>query len=85
MKIREMSHWIWRGKSIARAHMNTLVQQKVRLNGRILDIGGGGEPSYKPSLINERITEWITIGINCATTSVTSKNRVFAFSEIGKI
>ena len=37
----------WRGKSLARILMNiALGERVVSLKGRILDIGGGGNPSY---------------------------------------
>jgi SAM-dependent methyltransferase len=39
--------WIWQGKSLARSMLNTRVVAEPELTGLVLDLGGGGEPSYK--------------------------------------
>jgi SAM-dependent methyltransferase len=37
---------VWRGKSPARILMNLEIHKRVRLSGRVVDLGAGGNPSY---------------------------------------
>ncbi|MEW6616656.1 MAG: methyltransferase domain-containing protein [Thermodesulfobacteriota bacterium] len=46
IKILDVLAWIWRGKSITRAMMNVLIAENKLLKGTIIDLGGGGHPSY---------------------------------------
>jgi SAM-dependent methyltransferase len=42
--------WLWRGKSLTRATLNARLEQEHALPGVVIDLGGGGEPSYKSIL-----------------------------------
>jgi SAM-dependent methyltransferase len=44
--LREVVKWVRRGKSVHRALMNAWLRQRPALKGRVLDLGGGGKPSY---------------------------------------
>ena len=39
--------WIWQGKTLTRAILNTRLAMEPELTGLVLDLGGGGEPTYK--------------------------------------
>lgn len=39
--------WIWRGKTLTRAMLNTRLLAEPLLKGVTVDLGGGGIPSYK--------------------------------------
>lgn len=39
--------WIWRRKTLTRAMLNTRLSDEPTLEGLVLDLGGGGEPTYK--------------------------------------
>ncbi len=64
LSARKVLSWIARGKSVARAMLNVQLERYSGLDGTILDLGGGGKPSYlevlKPSgtfLNMDRIVE----------------------------
>lgn len=44
--LREVMKWVGQGKSVHRALMNTWLRQLPPMKGRVLDLGGGGTPSY---------------------------------------
>lgn len=47
----DVLQWVWRGKSITRAMMNSWLARRVgKLEGVVYDLGGGGTPSYKDVL-----------------------------------
>lgn len=51
IKIMDIMHWIWRGKSVTRAFMNCFLKKRiVALKGTVIDLGGGGQPSYREVL-----------------------------------
>lgn len=53
--IRSLVKWIWQGKTLTRAMLNTRLETEPELTGLVLDLGGGGEPSYRRLLaINGR-------------------------------
>lgn len=49
--IRSLLKWIWQGKTLTRAMLNTRLSAEPALLGLVLDLGGGGEPSYKKLLV----------------------------------
>ena len=48
--MRSLLKWIWRGKTLTRALLNSRLEAEQPLIGRIIDLGGGGSPSYKKLL-----------------------------------
>jgi SAM-dependent methyltransferase len=48
--MRSLLKWIWRGKTLTRALLNSRLEAEPPLIGRIIDLGGGGSPSYKKLL-----------------------------------
>lgn len=50
LSIRSLLKWIWQGKTLTRAMLNTRLTAEPELTGLVLDLGGGGEPSYKSLL-----------------------------------
>lgn len=44
---RSLLKWIWQGKTLTRAMLNTRLAAEPELTGVVLDLGGGGEPTYK--------------------------------------
>lgn len=50
IKFREVLFWLLRGKTITRSLLNVRLSHQVELNGLTLDLGGGGEPTYKKTL-----------------------------------
>jgi SAM-dependent methyltransferase len=46
--LRQWEFWreVWRGKSPARILMNFEIRKRIRLNGRVVDLGSGVNPSY---------------------------------------
>jgi SAM-dependent methyltransferase len=47
LPIRSLLKWIWQGKTLTRAMLNTRLAAEPELTGLVLDLGGGGEPTYK--------------------------------------
>jgi SAM-dependent methyltransferase len=47
LPFRSLLKWIWQGKTLTRAMLNTRLAAEPELTGLVLDLGGGGEPSYK--------------------------------------
>jgi len=47
LPFRSLLKWIWQGKTLTRAMLNTRLAAEPELKGLVLDLGGGGEPSYK--------------------------------------
>jgi|CXWL01.1.fsa_nt_gi SAM-dependent methyltransferase len=45
--IKSLLKWIWRGKTLTRALLNSRLEAEPPLIGRVIDLGGGGSPSYK--------------------------------------
>jgi SAM-dependent methyltransferase len=48
--IRSWFKWLWRGKTLTRAMLNSRLAAMPPLTGLIVDLGGGGEPTYKQVL-----------------------------------
>lgn len=46
IRFRDMLPWIWEGKSITRSMMNAMLKSVVLPEGKVIDLGGGGRPSY---------------------------------------
>ncbi|MEB3830092.1 class I SAM-dependent methyltransferase [Phormidium sp. CCY1219] len=42
--------------------MNSIIRERVKIQGRILDLGGGDRPSYR-LLLESQVTEWVTADI----------------------
>lgn len=42
----EVAKWVRKGKSVHRGLMNAWLKQLPPMKGRVLDLGGGGKPSY---------------------------------------
>ncbi len=49
LSIRSLLRWLWQGKTLARAMMNTRLAAEPELTGVVADLAGG-EPTYKPLL-----------------------------------
>lgn len=47
LKLLSLLEWLFRGKTMTRALLNTRISSLAPLNGVTLDLGGGGVPSYK--------------------------------------
>ena len=47
LPIRSLLKWVWQGKTLTRAMLNTRLAAVPELTGLVLDLGGGGEPTYK--------------------------------------
>ncbi|MDP1927110.1 MAG: methyltransferase domain-containing protein [Thiobacillus sp.] len=47
LSFRSLLKWIWQGKTLTRAMLNTRLAAEPELTGLVLDLGGGGEPTYK--------------------------------------
>lgn len=47
LPVRSLLKWIWQGKTLTRAMLNTRLAAEPELAGLVLDLGGGGEPTYK--------------------------------------
>ncbi len=48
--VRLLLKWIWRGKMLTRSLLNSRLESEPPLIGRVIDLGGGGSPSYKDLL-----------------------------------
>lgn len=44
--LRDVVKWVRQGKSVVRSLMNAWLKRLPPLRGRVLDLGGGGQPSY---------------------------------------
>lgn len=44
--LRDVVKWVRRGKTVTRSLMNAWLERLPPLRGRVLDLGGGGRPSY---------------------------------------
>lgn len=50
IKLKSLLVWLIKGKSITRSFLNSRLENEPELKGLTLDLGGGGEPSYKSVL-----------------------------------
>jgi len=50
LPIRSLLKWVWQGKTLTRAMLNERLATESELLGVTVDLGGGGEPTYKKLL-----------------------------------